>query len=144
MNELPIGTGPMFVLKGLSEEAKQSHEWFKAIVLTTTQLERHGYIALRDYLNSQKVNPKLIDRMLDNMRLRDIAECLEIIGKIERREYKKILELNEVRNKFIHRKKGYNYLIGTRANAEYEPLVNEAIRILEEKIFVPTIFIARR
>lgn len=143
MSELPINTGPMKVLKALRDEAKRSKDWFESNVLTATQLERHGYIALKDYLGSLKVNSKLTNRMLGNIRFRDIADYLEIIGKIEKTECRTIKKLGEVRNEFVHRKKGYNYLIVTRANAEYDPLVTEVIRILEEKVFTPTIFVAR-
>lgn len=144
MTSIPINTGPTNVLKALRDEAKENTDWFKAVVLTATQLERHGYIALKDYFISLKANPRLVDKMLNGVRFPDISEYIQIIGRIDSKEYKTLLKLNEVRNNFIHRKKGYNYFIGTKANREYEPLVNESIRILEEKLYTPTAVVFRR
>ena len=114
------------------EEARDKQEWFNAIVLSAIQLERHGYIKIKKHLESAKVNYRKRD--LENLSLSEIALFLLALEKIEANDYDKMLEINRVRNKFIHRRETYKFSIGTKAKNEYEPLVNEAIRILKEKL----------
>ena len=56
------------------------------------------------------------------------------MGVINETEKKVAHNIREVRNNFIHRKKGYQYLIGTKANVEYQSLVKKVIQILKEKL----------
>ena len=114
------------------EEARDKQEWFSAIVLSAIQLERHGYIKLKRHLQSAKINYRKGD--LENLNLPEIALFLLALKKIEADDYNKMLDINRVRNKFIHRRETYKFSVGTKAKDEYEPLVNEAIRILSEKL----------
>jgi len=75
-----------------------------------------------------------MEKFLDDFRLIDISEYLFFMGVINKSEKEAADEIRKVRNKFIHRKKGSKYLIGSKANAEYEPLVKEVIQILENKL----------
>jgi len=123
--------------------ATEKSDWFTAIVLSATQLERHGYLAIKDYLESLKVNLKVIDKILERIHLYGISEYLLAIGKINDKEYKTIKKLNEERNKFLHRREKKRYARGTEADKKYEPLVNEAIRILKEKFNVVRLRVSR-
>jgi hypothetical protein len=64
------------------------------------------------------------------------------IKRIGCNECLKILEINNIRNKFMHRKETYKFMIGTPAKKRYEPLVNEAIRILKEKLNASKVFVS--
>ena len=115
-------------------EAKESKDWFKAIVLCAIQIERYGYKSLKEYFDSQNINPKLTEKLLKRINPKTIAEYLNVIGVITVEENKTIACLSEERNKFVHRAEGYKYLIGSKANQIYEPLIIASIRILEEKL----------
>jgi len=114
------------------EEARDKQEWFNAIVLSAIQLERHGYIKLKKHLQSAKMSYRKRD--LENLSLPEIALFLLALAKIDANDYNRMIEINRVRNKFIHRRETYKFSVGTKAKDEYEPLVNEAIRILKEKL----------
>jgi hypothetical protein len=58
------------------------------------------------------------------------------ISLIDNEECKIIQELNEERNKFLHRRETKRYARGREATEKYVPFVNEAIRILKEKFNV--------
>ena len=118
------------------ETAIKDSDWLTAVVLSSIQLERHGYLAVKDYLKSLKVHPKLIDKILKRIHLYEISEYLLAIGLINNEECKIIKELNEERNKFLHRRETKRYARGTKAQKKYVPLVNEAIRILKQKFNV--------
>jgi len=125
--------GPIPNLEYELEEAKKTKDWFNAIIHSAIQLEKFGYIAIREYLESKQVEPKISDKLLERINLREIADYLLLMDVIDKQECKTIQKIGEERNKFVHRKTGSNYFIGTRANIEYEPLVKAAIRILKEK-----------
>ena len=114
------------------KEARDKQEWFNAIVLSAIQLERHGYIKLKRHLQSAKMSYR--KDTLERLSLPQIALFLLALKKIEANDYDKVLHINKVRIQFIHRKETYKFLVGTKAKEEYESLVNEAIRILEEKL----------
>ena len=126
--------GPIPNLEYELEEAKKTKDWFNAIIHSAIQLEKFGYIAIGEYLESKLVEPKILDKLLEGIRLIEIADYLVLMDVIDKQECKIIRKISEERNKFVHRKKGSNYFIGTRANVEYEPLVEAAIRILKEKL----------
>jgi hypothetical protein len=123
------------------EEARDKQEWFNAIVLSAITLERHGYIKIKRHLSSLKL--KYRKDNLENLSLPDITLFLLALKKIEVNDYEKMLDINSVRNKFIHRRDIYKFLVGTEAKAKYEPLVNEAIRILKEKLGAVKIIVSR-
>ena len=126
--------GPIPNLEQKLEEAKKTKEWFNAIIHSAIQLEKFGYIALREYLELKQVDPKISDKLLEGINLREIADYLLLLNVIDKQELKIIQKIGEERNKFVHRKTGADYFVGTRANVEYEPLVKAAIRILKEKL----------
>lgn len=125
------------------DKAREESDWFTAIVLSATQLERHGYLALKEYLESLKLNPKLIEKLLNRKHLSQIAEYLKAIEKIDNVEYETIKTINEERNKFLHRRETKAYARGKEAKEKYEPLVNEAIRILKERFSVMRLYVSR-
>jgi len=143
MTPIVRNTGPILKLEEVLEEAKKTKDWFEAIVYSAIQLERYGYLEMKDYLESLDVSPKLVSKILETKRLSEIAKYLLTIERINNEEYTFMIRINEERNKFIHRKKGYDFLIGTRANQEYEPLVKEAIRILKEKLNAIRLYVSR-
>ena len=126
--------GPLPNLEYELEEAKKTKNWFNAMIHSAIQLEKFGYIAVREYLDSKLVDPRVSDKLLEGIPLREIADYLVLLNVIDKQECKIIQKIGEERNKFVHRKTGSNYFIGTRANVEYEPLVKAAIRILKEKL----------
>jgi hypothetical protein len=127
-------TGPIPNLEYELDEAKRTKDWFNAMVHSAIQLERFGYIAIREYLESKDIDIEIIDKLLERIQLREIADYLLTMHILDKQEHKVLQKISEERNKFVHRKKGSNYFIGTRANIEYEPLVKAAIRILKEKL----------
>jgi len=104
------------------EKARDKQEWFNAIVLSAVQLERHGYLKIMKHLESTKVNYRKGD--LEKLSLPEIALFLLALKNIEADDYNKMLDINRVRNKFIHRRETYKFSVGTKAKDEYEPLVN--------------------
>ena len=126
--------GPIPDLERRLEEAKKTKDWFNAIIHSAIQLEKFGYIAVREYLESKDVEPKIADKLLERISLREIADYLCLMDITDKQEYDVIKKIGEERNKFVHRKTGSDYFVGTRANVEYEPLVKAAIRILKEKL----------
>lgn len=124
------------------EKAREESDWFTAIVLSATQLERHGYLATKEYLESLNVNSELTNKLLERRHLREIAEYLLAIGKIDNQEYNIIKRINEERNKFLHRR-DKRYARGEEAQKKYNPLVNEAIRILKEKLDVVRLMVSK-
>jgi len=125
------------------ETAIEESDWFTAVVLSATQLERHGYLATKDYLKSLKVNRKVTDKILKRIHLYEISEYLLAIGKIDNKEHRTIVQLNEERNKFLHRRETKRYARGIEATKKYEPLVKEAIRILKEKFNVVRLYVSK-
>jgi hypothetical protein len=132
-----ISYGPIPRLEEALDNAKKTNDWFEAIVLIAIQLERHGFFELRDYLESCKVDSRLIKDLIERKSLQQIAGYLLILKRIDKSEFNTIDRIRKERNKYLHRKgKNYDYLIGTKATKTYEPLVREALRILEEKLNV--------
>ena len=125
------------------EKARNESDWFTAIVLSATQLERHGYLEIKEYLESLNVNSRLIDRLLEKTYLSQIAGYLLAIKKIDEKEYRTVMKINDARNKFLHRRKEEKFERGAKAKGEYEPLVNEAIRILKEKLSAVRLLVSR-
>lgn len=115
-------------------EALKTKDWFLPIVHSAIQLEKYGFVAIRDYLESKEVESKLVDKLLEGIRLGEIADYLLIMHVIDKQDFKVMQKVAEERNKFVHRKGGSEYLAGTRANVEYEPLVKATIRVLKEKL----------
>jgi len=116
------------------EEARDRSNWFEAILLSAIHLERYGYFAIEEHLKSLRVKYRKKD--LKNLHLASIGLFLLAIKRIDDNDYRQILKVNGIRNKFMHRRDVYKFkpTIGPKAKEEYEPLVNEAIRILAEKL----------
>ena len=129
-----LDKGPIPLLEQTLEDAKQSEDWFKAVVLSAIQLERFGYRFVKEYLENLKVEQNLIEKLLYRPAPRKIAEYLSALNSITKEECETIIRLSKWRNKFVHRTEGYKYLIGSKASKEYEPLIIESIRILREKL----------
>lgn len=145
MNPIAWDTGPISVLEEALEEAKKTGNWFEPIIFCAIQLERYGYKEIRTYFESVRIEPDLIENILDKppIRFSRITDYLLKMKKIDEKEHNIMHRIGEERNKFMHRKKGYNYLIGTKAKKEYEPLVKEAIRILKEKLNAVRLYASR-
>ena len=127
----------------IMEKARDDLDWFKAILFSAIQLERHGYFAIKEYFESLNVDAKLIDKILKRIHLFQIAEYLLAIGKINGEECETIKQINEERNKFMHRREIKGFARGTEADNKYKPLVNEAIRILKEKFNVVRLHVSK-
>ena len=127
----------------IMEKARDDRDWFKAVVFSAIQLERHGYFAIKEYFESLKVDAKLIDKILKRIHLFQIAEYLLAIGKIDSEECQAIIDINEERNKFMHRRETKNFARGTHADRKYEPLVNEAIGILMKRFSVVRLHVSK-
>ncbi len=125
------------------QRALDKPDWFQAVVFSAIQLERHGYLAIKEYFESLNVDAKLIDKILERIHLFQIAEYLLAIGKINSEEYRAIIDINKERNKFMHRRETKRFARGKYADNKYKPLVNEAIRILKEKFNVVRLHVSR-
>lgn len=120
------------------ERAIEEEDWFTAIVLSATQLERHGYLEIRWHLESLKIDSGLLDILLGRMYLLQIAHCLLALKTIDKIEKKIIEKINGARNEFVHRReetaKDEKISRGAEAKRRYKPLAKEAIRILRKKL----------
>ena len=125
------------------QNAKEREDWFTAIVLSATQIERHGYLEVVEYLESFEVDSKLIEKTFERVYLRQIAEYLLILDKIDKNEYNAILKINTERNNFIHRRKEEEFKRGKEGKKLYSKLIDEAIRILIEKLNVKRLLISK-
>ena len=73
--------------------------------------------------------------------LPQLAFCLLALRKIDQSEYETILQINKVRNRFVHRREHCKYKVGTCADREYEPLIEDVLSLLkgkprEDRVFV--------
>ena len=125
------------------DDARDEGDWFTAIVLSATQIERHGYLEVVEYLESFKIDSRFIKKTFERVYLRQIAEYLLILEKIEKEEYNAILKINTERNKFIHRRKEEEFKRGKEAEKLYSRLVDEALQILIEKLNVKRLYISK-
>jgi hypothetical protein len=116
------------------EAARDSRDWFKAVVLCAIQLERYGYLTLKKSLDSLEID--YVKDSLEKLFLPQIALFLLAQNKVTSAEYHTILSVNTERNRFVHRKEIVKFLQGPEAGDKYTPLVNESIRILSEKLGV--------
>lgn len=124
-------TTSMQVSIGRVTEALKSRDWFKAVVQSAIELERHSYNKIREHLESVKCDYR--NDVLKNMSLPQYGLVLQAIRKIDNSDFKTIMDINTERNNFIHRAtKKPKY--GLEADKTYEPLVKEAIRVLTEKL----------
>lgn len=78
------------------------------------------------------------------MYLIQIAEYLLILGKIDKNEYKTIFKINSERNNFIHRRSARALKRGEEAERLYSQLVDEAQRILIEKLNVKRLYVSKK
>jgi hypothetical protein len=139
MVEMAWFTGPIPII----EQAIEDRDWFKAIVFSAIQLERHGYLAIKEYLENLNVDSDLIEKILERIHLYKIAECLLIIKRIDGEEFETIKKLNEERNNFMHRRETKRFAWGKQADKKYQPLALEAIRILREKLNVVRLVVSK-
>jgi len=130
MVQMAWDRGPIPIM----ERARDDRNWFKAIVFSAIQLKRYGYLAIKEYFEHLKVNAEVVDKLLKRIHLIQIAEYLLAIGKINSEEFETIKQINEERNSFMHRRDTKRFQRGKDADRKYKPLVNKAIRILEEKL----------
>lgn len=125
------------------ETAQTRSDWFTAVVLCAIQLEMNGCMKIKDYLESLKVDPLLIGTLLEPLYLRDIAKCLLVMKIIDKKEKDTMMKINTARKYFVHRRAELKFKRGKEADKEYDPLVNEAKRILKEKLGVMRLFVSR-
>jgi hypothetical protein len=123
------------------EKAKDDLDWFTAVVLSSIQLERHGYLMIKEHLESLEVDFR--KDILEKLSLSQIALFLLAIRKIDSNEYGTIMEINSERNKFMHRREAKRYARGAEARKKYDPLIEEAIRILKEKFNVMRLYVSK-
>lgn len=122
-------------MKEYLSKAIETKDWFDAVVFTAIQVERYGCDRVRSYLKSINSTDSFTEAILDKIGLLTIGKCLRELQIVTKEEYKTIEALNVARNSFVHRTTiKSNYLMGTKGNIEYEPIVKEAIKLLEEKL----------
>lgn len=121
----------MQVSIGRITEALKSRDWFKAVVLSAIELERHSYNKIREHLESLKCDYR--KDVLGNMSLPQHALVLQAIGKMDNADSRIMMDINNERNNFVHRA-AKQPKRGLEADKTYEPLVKEAIRVLTEKL----------
>ena len=118
------------------ENAKTNHDWFTAIVLSAIQLEHNGCLKIKDYFLSCKAEAQIIDSVLENLNLRDVARILKEMKVIDAKECDTFHKISDERNWFVHRTTKEKFKRGKEADLKYDPLVAEAVRILKEKLDV--------
>ena len=138
MAKIGFHTGPLPSLKRAIKEAK-TNGWFQAIVLAAVNLEHYGFLELKFHVNSLDLHYKAED--LDALHLRHIALMLYVTGKIEQQDYDIILRINSLRNKVMHRRMKRRTLIGKEADEQIQPLIEDTIRILQEKLNAVKLFV---
>ena len=121
------------------EQARDKPDWFQAIVMSAVQLERFGYFAIvnriESFLKLENKNDNdlsLIYESLDHLYLPQIGKLLFRFEMIGNREKGKIMKLNETRNFFVHQRYKKKFLSGKEAEVKYKHLVNDAIAILKK------------
>jgi hypothetical protein len=128
--------GPLSVIAQIEEE----RDWPRAVVMLAIYLEKHSYLATKEYFESLKI--KIAKKDLERLHLLDYGFILLAAGKIGFEEFQTMKLINEVRNKFMHRKEKYRYKIGTKGKEEYLPLLKRGKELLQ-KLFTPQVFISR-
>ena len=79
----------------------------------------------------------LAEALIKPLFLHHVADCLLAMGVIGGKERDKILEINGLRNNYIHREqRGAKFPPPKEAREKYEPLVKEAIKILRKRLEV--------
>jgi hypothetical protein len=118
------------------KRALEKSDWFQAVVFSAIRLERFGYFTIKEHLESLKISPdkEIIKNFLVHLYLPQIALFLLGIQKIDTKEYKTMIKINDERNKFIHHREVKQFAHGQQAQTKYKPLVNEVMRILSEKL----------
>lgn len=124
------------------EDAMNRKDWFYAIVYSASIMERQCHIKIVDHLDDHKLNYN--KKTVGDLYLSQQALLLLTCGVIDQHDYDIITKVNQARNNFIHRKEGPKYFIGTRANNEYSPLVNEALQILKDKLSVTRVYVSSK
>ena len=119
------------------ERARDNLDWFQAVVFSAIQLERFGYFAIKDHLKSLKIDSdkNIVKSFLDHLYLPQIALFLLGINKLTFEEYKTMIQINTERNNFMHRREVKHFAHGQQAKEKYTPLVNEAMKVLKEKLY---------
>jgi hypothetical protein len=124
-------TTTMYVSIERITEALKAHDWFKAVVLSAIEMERHSYHMIREHFESAKCDYR--NDVLKNMSLPQYALVLQAMRKINNADLNTIMDINTERNSFVHRATKTPKR-GLEADKAYEPLVKEAIRVLVEKL----------
>jgi hypothetical protein len=121
------------------EQARDKPDWFQAIITSAVQLERFGYFAIgnkiESYLkeeNKTEDGLSLIYDSLDYLYLLKIGELLLQTEIISSEDNEVIVKLNGVRNSFVHQRYKKKFLSGKEAEVKYKNLVNDAIAILKK------------
>ena len=125
------------------QKAIEDEDWFTSIVLSAVQLERHGYLEMMEHFEKLGLRPQIVKNLMNNMNLRAISGFLLLSGIIDTNELEAILDINNERNKFVHRKKKERFKRGREAQEQYASLAKEAIRILTEKLNAKRLLIGR-
>jgi len=143
--------GPMIIIKGWTtaefgkmEKAVREGDWLTAVLVAAIQLERHGYLVMKDYLKSRNVHPKLIEQILQKASLSQIADYLSIIGKITYEEHNIIMKINDERNNLVHRREHVRYAYGKAAAEKIPPLIEQSIWILKQRLDAVKLFPKQR
>jgi hypothetical protein len=141
-NSLTFGVSPTWENTiATINEAMNKPDWFYAIVFSAVQLERFGYIILKEAVESEmkktldlskltKKQIKSIWEMLGKIHLPQVGVLLLAFGKIAYDEYTAILKINGFRNQFIHQRELKKYVTGEKAKKIYKPWIDRAIMIL--------------
>lgn len=118
------------------QRAIDKSDWFQAIVLSATQIERFGYYAILDFFESLKPDEKkVLAGIIEPLYLTQIAQSLQTIGKITPKERKIIMKINDERNSFVHQREIPKFTREReKAKAKYLPLVEKAMTILRDRL----------
>jgi hypothetical protein len=126
------------------QTAMRKPDWFQAIIISAVQLERFGYFMVKEHFRKLKLKDnkgKVVNvdkedvllRFIDRLYLPEFGVFLLGIKKINFADYQSIILINDQRNQLMHHREKSNP-IGKEVVEKYEHLVNEAIRILREKL----------
>lgn len=136
MTPIASTSGPIPRIK----EALEQRDWFKAVVFSAIELERYGYKAIKKHMETKKRDYR--EDVLKNLSLPQIATILQAIEIIDNKEFKTIMDVNSERNNFVHRATR-EPKFGAEADKSYGALVNDAMRVLLERLNVVRVYVSR-
>ena len=114
------------------EYAEEKEDYFTALVLSLTHIERLGYSIIKKHLESKEVEPELIKKILNRIGIMKISGILITMGTFTKTEYKQINAIRIARNAFVHQKDDEPPEGVLISENKYTKLISNAKKILRK------------